>query len=60
VAILVAVLGTSAGHGGAALDAFRHGWWVIAALSFASVVPALALLPRTLLPRTLLPGRARV
>ncbi len=33
VAILVAVLGTSAGHGGAALGAFRHGWWVIAALA---------------------------
>jgi len=43
VAILVAVLGTSAGHGHAALDAFRHGWWVIAALSFAGVVPALTL-----------------
>jgi len=47
VAILVAVLGTSAGHGGAALGAFRHGWWVIAALSFASIVPALALLRNT-------------
>jgi len=47
VAILVAVLGTSAARGGAALDAFRHGWWVIAALSCASVIPALALLRRT-------------
>jgi EmrB/QacA subfamily drug resistance transporter len=47
VAILVAVLGTRAGHGGAALDAFRHGWWVIAALSFACVVPALVLPRRT-------------
>ena len=58
VAILVAVLGTSAGHGGAALDAFRRGWWVIAALSFASVVPALALLPRSRPPhgRALDPG----
>ena len=46
VAILVAVLGRSAGRGGAALGAFRHGWWVIAALSFASIVPALILLGR--------------
>ena len=43
VAVLVAVLGANAGHGGAALDAFRHGWWVIAALSFASIIPALVL-----------------
>jgi EmrB/QacA subfamily drug resistance transporter len=47
VAILVAVLGTSAGRGGAALDAFRHGWWVIAALSFASIAPALILLRKS-------------
>ena len=46
VAILVAVLGSSAGRGAAALGAFRHGWWVIAALSFAGIVPALILLGR--------------
>ena len=44
VAILVAVLGNVSYHGGAVLDAFRHAWWVIAALSVASIVPALALL----------------
>ena len=48
VAILVAVLGSSSsGHGGAVLDAFRHGWWVTAALSFAGVFPALILLRRS-------------
>ncbi len=47
VAVLVAVLGSGAGRGGAALGAFRHGWWVIAALSFAGIVPALILLRRT-------------
>ena len=44
VAVLVAVLGTAAGHGSAALDAFRHGWWVSAAVSFVGIVPALSLL----------------
>ncbi len=44
VAILVAVLGTSTSRGAGGLDAFRHGWWVIAALSLASVVPAMLLL----------------
>jgi EmrB/QacA subfamily drug resistance transporter len=44
VAVLVAVLGNVSYRGSAALDAFRHGWWVIAALSFISIVPALALL----------------
>ncbi len=43
-AILVAVLHSSAGHGSAALGAFRHGWWVTAALSAASIVPAMTLL----------------
>jgi EmrB/QacA subfamily drug resistance transporter len=43
VAVLVAVLGTAAGHG-AAIDAFRHGWWVSAALSFVGIVPAVSLL----------------
>jgi EmrB/QacA subfamily drug resistance transporter len=46
VAVLVAVLGRYAGHGAAALTAFRHGWWVTAALSLAGVIPALALLER--------------
>ena len=46
VAVLVAVLGTAAGHDSAALDAFRHGWWVSAAISFVGIVPALTLLPR--------------
>ncbi len=36
-------------------DAFRHGWWVIAALSFVSIVPALALLRRQ---RAAVPARA--
>ena len=44
VAILVAVLGNASDGGRAALDAFRHGWWVIAAVSWASIVPALVLL----------------
>jgi EmrB/QacA subfamily drug resistance transporter len=44
VAILVAVLGTVAGGGAAELNVFRHGWWVTAALAFAGIVPALALL----------------
>lgn len=46
VAVLVAVLGTSTGHGAATIDAFRHGWWTAAVLSFLGVVPALVLLRR--------------
>jgi MFS family permease len=46
VAILVAVLGSSR-HGSTELNAFRHGWWVIAAIAVGSVVPAVALLRRT-------------
>ena len=42
VAVLVAVLGSPA-TGSAALHAFRHGWWLAAALALAGVVPALAL-----------------
>jgi hypothetical protein len=38
------LLGSSAGHGSAALGAFRHGWWVTAAWSAASIVPAMTLL----------------
>jgi EmrB/QacA subfamily drug resistance transporter len=44
VALLVAVLGTTTRHGLSELDAFRHGWWVIAAIAFAGIVPALVLL----------------
>lgn len=46
VAALVAVLGTAAAHSQAELDAFRRGWWFIAAISFVGIVPALGLLPR--------------
>jgi EmrB/QacA subfamily drug resistance transporter len=46
VALLLAVLGTTAGHDRAALGSFRHGWWLCAAISFASIVPALSLLRR--------------
>jgi EmrB/QacA subfamily drug resistance transporter len=42
VAVLVAVLGSPA-TGAAALTAFRHGWLLIAAISAAAVLPALAL-----------------
>jgi len=44
VAILIAVLGTSTSHNPSALDAFRHGWWVVAGLSCVGVVPAFTLL----------------
>jgi EmrB/QacA subfamily drug resistance transporter len=46
VAILVAVLGNVAYHGSAVLAAFRDAWWVLAALSFACIIPALTLLGR--------------
>ena len=46
VAILVAVLGTSGSHGQAALDAFRRGWWVTAAIAAAGAIPAITLLRR--------------
>jgi EmrB/QacA subfamily drug resistance transporter len=44
VAILVAVLGRATDRGSTALGAFQHAWWVIAALSSASIIPALVLL----------------
>jgi EmrB/QacA subfamily drug resistance transporter len=47
VAILIAVLGTGGGHGTPGLVTFKHGWWVIAAISLAGIVPALALLRQT-------------
>ena len=43
VALLVAVLGTGAGHV-PTLTAFRHAWWLTATLSFAGIIPALGLL----------------
>ena len=46
VAVLVAVLGTTAGHDSAAIDAFRRGWWISAAISFVAIIPALILLRR--------------
>ncbi len=46
VAVLVALLGTGAAHHSPALASFQHGWWLIAALSAAGIVPALALLRR--------------
>ena len=45
VAVLVAVLGTSAAHA-SELISFQHAWWLTAAISFVSVIPALALLGR--------------
>jgi hypothetical protein len=45
VALLVAVLGTSAGHV-PPLTAFQHAWWLIAAVAFTGIIPALGLLRR--------------
>ena len=56
VAILVAVLG-AATHGTAQLDAFRHGWWVTAAIAFAGIIPALMLMRQRTPARR--PSRAR-
>ena len=42
VAVLVAILDTSAAHGDARLAAFQQGWWVAAAVTVAGIVPALA------------------
>jgi EmrB/QacA subfamily drug resistance transporter len=42
VAVLVAVIGSPASPT-AALHAFRHGWWVTAAISAAAVLPTLTL-----------------
>lgn len=46
VALLVAVLGTSAGHV-PPLSAFQRAWWLIAVLAFTGIVPALGLLRRS-------------
>jgi EmrB/QacA subfamily drug resistance transporter len=45
VAVLVAVIAVPASDA-ARLAAFQRGWWVVAAISLVSVVPALALLRR--------------
>jgi EmrB/QacA subfamily drug resistance transporter len=55
VAVLVAVLGTGSGHHAARLAAFDQGWWLTAALGFAGIAPALALLHRVR-PGTAAPG----
>ncbi len=44
VAALVAVLGSGSAGPRAALAAFDRGWWLTAALAFAGILPALALL----------------
>jgi hypothetical protein len=45
VAVLVAVLGSQAGSS-ASLGAFRHAWWLIAAIAVLGIIPALGLLRR--------------
>jgi MFS family permease len=45
VAVLIAILGTPQ-TAGAALVVYRHGWWVLAAISLASGVAGLATLRR--------------
>ena len=47
VAVLISVLGTPTMSRPFTLGDFRHGWWLTAAFSLSSVVPALWLLPRT-------------
>jgi EmrB/QacA subfamily drug resistance transporter len=59
VAILVAILGTHVHRSPATLAAFRHGWWVAAAISLAGIVPALALLPSRAAARESRPVPAR-
>jgi EmrB/QacA subfamily drug resistance transporter len=46
VAVLVAVLGTSAGRGATVVHAFHAGWWVTAAMAVVGVLPAALLLAR--------------
>ena len=46
VAVLVAVLGHAGGQTASALDGFRHGWWVSAAISLVGILPALVFLRR--------------
>jgi EmrB/QacA subfamily drug resistance transporter len=50
VAILIAVIGTPA-SADATLNAYRHGWVVIAAISLVGAFAALALLPRAAMQR---------
>ena len=56
VALLVAVLGSGTAGNHAELAAFDHGWWLIAALSLAAIVPALALVRKSSATRA--PGTA--
>lgn len=46
VAVLVAVLGTTAGDHTLRLAAFQHAWWVTAAIALVGILPALGLLRR--------------
>ncbi|OHV28514.1 MFS transporter [Parafrankia soli] len=46
VAVTIAVLGESSAGSGIPLHLFTRVWWVTAALSFAGIVPAVALLRR--------------
>jgi MFS family permease len=50
VAVLVAVLGTTTHDGAGAVAAFRHAWWVTAAMAVVGIVPAVTLLRRRPLP----------
>jgi EmrB/QacA subfamily drug resistance transporter len=45
VAVLVAVLGTGTANS-SSLDAFRHAWWLTAAVAFLAIIPAVGLLRR--------------
>lgn len=45
VSVFVAVLGAPVGYA-AAHSAFRSGWYVVAGIAFAAIVPALAMTPR--------------
>ncbi len=44
VAVLVAVLGTGAAGRAPELATYQHAWWLIAGLSAAGIIPAIALL----------------
>jgi EmrB/QacA subfamily drug resistance transporter len=46
VAVLFAVLGTTAAYRRVPLASFQHAWWLVAAISLLGVLPALALLRR--------------
>jgi EmrB/QacA subfamily drug resistance transporter len=46
VALLVAIVGTGTTHGAAELASFQRAWWLVAGLSLAGILPALALRER--------------